>query len=178
MSALFTFIPWLSYWVFLSLGQIHWAVWLAFSAALALTWKEWRAGNLKILTVGTLVFFFLMALLLTLTRPFWLWREISLLGNLALALITLISIVVGQPFTLQYARESTPKERWQAPEFIHANYVITWAWLIAFLFMAVPSAAGHWGIESPIWFTWGFSLCCFAGATAYTNWYKKASRKK
>ncbi|MDD5348382.1 MAG: hypothetical protein PHT59_07205, partial [Candidatus Omnitrophica bacterium] len=113
----------------------------------------------------------------SLTRPFWLWRLIGLMGSLALALIVLVSIIIRQPFTLQYARETTPQERWHDPKFIHANYVITWAWLVAFLFMALPSAAIFIGIVSPIWFTWGFSICCFIGASAFTGWYKKRASR-
>ena len=173
MSVLLTFIPWLLYWVLLSVGNFYLAVWLAFISALVLNLNEWRQGNSKILTLGTTAFFLLMVLLVTLTRPSWAWREFSLMGSPALALIVFISIIVRKPFTLQYAMETTPKERWSSPSFIHANYIITWAWLVAFLFMSLPPAASLLGVEVPILFNWVFSICCFIGAQAFTNWYKK-----
>lgn len=173
MSVLINFIPWLCYWVFLSFGAIYLAIWLAFISALFISLNELRKGHSKILTVGTLVFFFLMILMITFTKPSWFWHEINLMGNMALAFITLLSIILRKPFTLQYAMENTPKERWNSPKFIHANFVITWAWLIAFLCMSLPAAAIFLGIESPLWFSWFFSVCCFMGVTVFTNWYKK-----
>lgn len=177
MNVLITFVPWLCYWIFLSFGKIYLAVWLAFISALSLSLNELRKGTLKILTIGTMLFFLLMIFLVSFTRPSWLWHEISLMGNLALAIITFLSILLRKPFTMQYAIETTPKERWADPGFIHANYVITWAWLAAFVIMAMPSASGLFGIELPIWFIWTFSFLCFIGASAFTSWYKKVSRK-
>ena len=42
-----------------------------------------------------------------------------------LLLIVLISLAIRKPFTLQYAREHTPKERWNDPGFIRSNVIIT-----------------------------------------------------
>ncbi|MCX5751979.1 MAG: hypothetical protein NT099_10045 [Candidatus Saganbacteria bacterium] len=177
MDILISFAPWFLYWVFLSFNQIYLGMWLAFIAALILSLNELRKGKSKILQTGTLVFFFLMVLLITFTQPSWLWHEINLMGNLALALIALVSILIRKPFTLQYAMETTPKERWNTPEFMHGNMVITWAWFIAFIAMTIPSLTTFIGIEVSIWMNWVFSLCCFAGAMTFTNWYKKQAKK-
>lgn len=42
------------------------------------------------------------------------------------------SLLVGKPFTLQFARRSTPPEVWNTPLFHHANVIITLAWATAF----------------------------------------------
>lgn len=178
MSVFITFIPWLSYWIFLSMGKIYEAVWVAFVTALFVELNEIFKKKPRILSIGTLVFFFLMALLITFTRPFWLWHEISLMGNLALALIALVSILIRKPFTLQYAMESTPKERWKTPEFLQANIVITRGWCVAFIMTSLPGAAGFIGINLPIWIHWAFSILCFIGATMFTNWYKDHLAKR
>lgn len=177
MAVLITFIPWLTYWIFLSFGRVYLAVWLALIAALVLNLDEMRRRKSKILTLGTGLFFLLMVILTTATGPAAYWHQISLMGNLALALITLVSLLIRKPFTIQYAMETVPKERWHTPEFLHSNMVITSGWLIAFMCMAVPSAGGLFGYEAPIWFNWVFSLLCFVGASVFTAWYKKKIRK-
>lgn len=48
-----------------------------------------------------------------------LWVDAGLLA------IVLISMAVGQPFTLQYARERIAQEVRNTPEFIRSNYIIT-----------------------------------------------------
>lgn len=42
------------------------------------------------------------------------------------------SILFGVSFTLQYARESAPPERWQSPGFLRANQIISLGWSLAF----------------------------------------------
>jgi len=42
-------------------------------------------------------------------------------------LISLMSIVIRFPFTLQYAREVVDAETAKLPDFLRANYIIAWA---------------------------------------------------
>ena len=177
-SLLTSFLPWFVYWVGLSLGQLKLSLGLALLISLFLSFKELRQGKIKDLSLGALLFFLIMFLIISLTKPFWLWHEISLMGNLALALITLLTIIIKRPFTLQYAMESAPKERWASPNFIHGNYVITWGWFFVFVIMAFPSLGELRGISSPLWFHWGYSFICFIGGMIFTNWYTKISRAK
>ena len=48
------------------------------------------------------------------------------------ATVTWLSILLGVPFSLQYARESAPPELWHRPEFLRANVIISVVWGIAF----------------------------------------------
>ncbi len=158
--------------------MIRLAMWLALISAIAVSFYELRIGRTKILSLGTTIYFFLMALLVSVTAPSRLWYGIPLMGSVALSSIVLISIIVRRPFTLQYAMETTPKERWTSPAFIRANYVITWAWFIAFVIMALPSAGFLLKITVPVWFNWAFSLCCMLSANRFTEWYKKRARSR
>ena len=63
-----------------------------------------------------------------------------LAANGGLFAIALFSILVRNPFTLQYAREQVPREFWETPRFIWTNYIITGAWAIAFAVMAAADA--------------------------------------
>lgn len=95
-----------------------------------------------------------------------------------LLLIVLVSMAVGSPFTLQYAREQVAPEFWHRPEFIRTNYVITGVWALAFAVMvaaelsllyvpALPSRAGVMAI-----------IVALVGAVKFTGWYPDRSQGK
>lgn len=176
MGIVVSFVPWFFYWVFLSCGMLHAAAFSGLVAALALNVKDLRAGRGKILPIGTLIFFFVLSILTLCVHLRLLWAWVPLAGPATLALITLVSILIGKPFTLQYARESVAREYWESKPFILANYRITWAWFTAFLVMSVPDILDHLGRPTPVWFKWLFSLGCCFGAVQFTVWYRKKVR--
>ena len=77
------------------------------------------------------------------------WASLSTTVRLAvdggLLVIVLVSLAIGMPFTLQYARESVPKEFWTVPLFITTNQRITAAWAAAFAVMTAADAATRAG---------------------------------
>jgi len=54
--------------------------------------------------------------------------------NALLLAMAVLSLLRGSPFTLAYAREETPPERWGHPLFLQANRVLTALWTAAFFF--------------------------------------------
>ncbi|ANZ14798.1 hypothetical protein SNOUR_07395 [Streptomyces noursei ATCC 11455] len=54
------------------------------------------------------------------------------LSSGVLALIAGVSLVVGKPFALGIAEQSTPREVWGWPLFVRTNTVITTVWTLAF----------------------------------------------
>ena len=52
----------------------------------------------------------------------------------------LISILIGKPFTLQYARRSTPAEQWDEPGFVYVCRLLAWLWAGTMGFMTIVSA--------------------------------------
>jgi hypothetical protein len=56
-------------------------------------------------------------------------------------LIVLVSMAIGQPFTLQHARESVSPALWREAEFVRVNVAITAVWAAAFAAMAVIDLA-------------------------------------
>ena len=59
-------------------------------------------------------------------------RDPWLLSSLILSMIAWISIAIHKPFTMQYARESLPKEKWIHPSFIRINKMVSLTWAIIF----------------------------------------------
>jgi hypothetical protein len=86
----------------------------------------------RILETGTAVIFTALALYALVANPQWPVFGVRLIVDGALLAVIVLSILVRQPFTLQYAREKVPQEYWSSPRFIRTNDVISLAWAIAF----------------------------------------------
>jgi signal transduction histidine kinase len=86
----------------------------------------------KILEVGTCVLFGGLALYAYLSHASWPVVGVKLAVDIGLLVIILFSLMVGRPFTIQYARENVPKELWDNPQFLRTNQIITLVWLAAF----------------------------------------------
>ena len=90
--------------------------------------------------------------------------------------MALLSIAIRFPFTLQYARESVDSETRKQPGFMHANYVITWAWTAAFLLMVLTNVLMIYLPGVPLWAGLAIALAARNGAAFFTKWYPKHRR--
>src|SRR5215213_5872589 len=91
-------------------------------------------GPMQGLVVGALVS-------AVLGGPTWSVIGVRLCVDAGLLAIVLVSMAVGRPFTLQYARERVAPEFWDRPDFIRANYVISAVWALAFAVMVAAELA-------------------------------------
>ena len=105
----------------------------ALSAALVLRDWLWRRRGVKLLELGTLLLFGGLTLVAVLLQPDWPLMAVRLSLDSGLLLIALVSLAIGRPFTLQYAREQVPPAFWASPLFLRANQVITAVWAACFL---------------------------------------------
>jgi hypothetical protein len=103
----------------------------------------------------------------------WLEKWGGEMTNIALVAFALGSILIRQPFTLQYARESTDEEVWDSPLFLRINYVITWAWVVGFGVAAVSGAVGDLVLDDPndFWTGWIIQIGGTVFAIAFTEFY-------
>jgi hypothetical protein len=117
----------------------------AVSAAMLVRGWVKPGRTLKLLEIGTALLFARLALYAVLSGPEWSIAGVRLRVDAGLLAIVLASVVVGRPFTLQYAREQVAPALWDSADFVRTNYVITGAWALAF---AVLVGA-----------TWCWSIC-------------------
>jgi hypothetical protein len=96
---------------------------------------------------------------------------VRLLVDSGLMLIVLASIVVRQPFTLQYAREQVTPDLWENPEFVRTNYVITGVWALAFAVMVMAELALLYVPEMPQRAGVITIIAALYGAVKFTSWY-------
>lgn len=179
MSILFSLIPWIIFWIFLSFRMIEAAALGGFSFALFIIVLDiWKKYSMKILQLGTLIFFFIIAILAFFVNLDWFGRWINVIGSIALTLIVFISIIIKKPFTLQYAKETTPVEKWESPRFIHINYIITYAWLLMMSINSIFSVLFTTILPVKTLVNWIFSLSCFVAAMTFTKIYRYYMKKK
>lgn len=95
------------------------------------------------------------------------------LTNVALAIFAWLTLLFGRPFTLAYAKDSTPEEHWESPLFKRINDVITGVWAGAFTFAAGIGLAGNWILHDPenFWTGWILQLAAIFFAVAFTEFY-------
>jgi hypothetical protein len=92
--------------------------------------------------------------------------------------IALVSLAIRQPFTLQYAREMVDAETAQLPGFLTANYVITWAWSVAFLLMLTANLAMIYIPGLPLWAGIAIAFGARNSALYFTRWYPRYRQAK
>lgn len=81
--------------------------------------------------------------------------------NSALAAIVLFSMLIGKPFTLQYAKEEVDSTRWRHPHFRRINWILTGIWAVLMVVMALPSYFLTYEQLRDSWFwSWGLMIVC------------------
>lgn len=151
----------------------------ALAVSLLLGLRQWRRReSVKVLEVGSLMLFGALVLYTLVAAPEWTVATVRLAVDGGLLAIVLVSLAIGQPFTLQYARERVPQEYWAAPLFIATNRRITAAWAAAFAVMTAADAAAHYAEAIPLWIDIAASIAAFAAALWFTQWYPAVVRRR
>jgi uncharacterized membrane protein len=92
--------------------------------------------------------------------------------------ISLTSLVIRKPFTLQYAREMVDAETAQLAGFLRANYIITGAWSGAFVLMMIANALMIYVPGLPLWSGLLIAFAARNSAVYFTKWYPQHRRAK
>jgi signal transduction histidine kinase len=138
----------------------------------------WRRGeSLKVLEVGSLALFAVLLLYTALFAPRWTVATVRLAVDAGLFAIVAISLAIGRPFTLQYARERVPREYWNTPRFLAVNQHITLAWAVALAIMVAADASAEYVSAIPLWVDIAATVLAFAGAVIFTVRYPAAVRR-
>ena len=139
-----------------------------------------RGGSLKPIEVFEVVYFGSLAMIGLLasddlTR--WLEKWSGEMSSLALAAFTFGSLLVGNPFTLPYAKETTPREYWDSPIFLRVNRVITLAWALAFTVAAAAGVYGNTALDQPdnFWTAWIIPIAAMLFAFSFSEWYPEVA---
>ncbi len=176
LKLLLAFVPWLAFLIIaqdtlfrLKLGLV---VALLLSVAMGLA----RLHRGIILWVG-LIFFSYATLAVAVFGDMWAVRHMGVLANGALAVGTWITIAIGQPFTLDYARERTDPSMWNEPTFIRNNVLITSVWATAFTVNTLLAWGKMANFLAPQWTYEALSYAILIATAAFTSVYSNRLRR-
>jgi hypothetical protein len=137
-----------------------------------------RGRSIKMLGAGTVVVFVALGLYLTLVDSGLSNSAVNLTVNAGLLAISLTSLAIRQPFTLQYAREVVDAETAALPGFTRVSYIITGAWTLAFLLMLLANLLMIYVPGLPLWSGLAIAFAARNTAIYFTKWYPKYRRAK
>jgi hypothetical protein len=137
----------------------------------------WRGRSIKILGAGSVVVFVAVGGY-TLADPTPSTAAIKVAVDAGIFLVSLLSIVVRRPFTLQYAMEAVDAETAKVPGFLRANYMIAWAWTGATLLMMIGNILLVYVPGLPLWSGLLIAFAARNSAVYFTKWYPKYRNAK
>ena len=136
MKILISFLPWILYGI-ISDSSYFYAIIAAFVATLVISIPNIIKKNIKILDIGTFVYFLFMFIVAITPDLVELEHWTFVLSSMALFSISFISIIIRKPFTIQYAKETVDEKYWETPGFIRTNYIISGVWTLGFALTAL-----------------------------------------
>lgn len=178
MGILLAFAPFIAFAVFDRLVGPTEGLIAGVVTSAALLIRDWAIlrQTPKILEIGTFVLFGGLALYAVLGGPSWSIMGVRLRVDAGLLILVLITMALGRPFTLQYAREQVAQELSSSPEFTRTNYVITAVWALAFAVLVIADMILLYRPDLPprigIWLT----IAALVGAVKFTSWYPEHKR--
>ncbi|HTF00758.1 MAG TPA: hypothetical protein VK621_19260 [Bradyrhizobium sp.] len=137
-----------------------------------------RGRSIKILGTGSVIVFVTIGGYLTLVDSALSTSAVKFAVDTGIFLVSLMSIVIRRPFTLQYALEVVDAETTRVPGFMRANYIITWAWTGAALLMMIGNIAMIYVPNLPLWSGLLIAFAARNSAVYFTKWYPQYRKAK
>lgn len=128
----------------------------------------------KLLEIGTFLLFSGLSVYALAVRPDWSVIAVRLMVDAGLLAIVLVTLAIGRPFTMQYAREQVDPHVAETQEFKRTNMVISAVWALALVVMVAAEAA----ILLVPDLRGGVAVIILAlvGAVKFTGWYSGHAR--
>jgi hypothetical protein len=153
----------------LAIVAVDLALWVAFATAFAVGIRDFaQARLLRFLDVASTALFGLLALYVGFVQPGMPITIVRLAVDGGFCAICLLSILIRNPVTLQYACDQMPKEMWNTRRFVYTNYAITLVWALAFALMAAADAFANINKELPLSLDVAVGLVALAIAIGFT----------
>jgi hypothetical protein len=142
------FVPWILYWVLAGVGHTTAAILSGLGVSLAINGYRFAVRKVKILDAVSLIVLavFAFVTLVLGSDVFVFYGGVVL--DAALALVAWGSLLVGNPFTYDYAKEDWDEAFWDNPIFVRTNQIIAAIWGVIFTVQAfIGGAAMAMGLE-------------------------------
>ena len=171
MGILLGFAPFIVFALLTELS-VDLALWAALASAFVIGIRDFAQTRLlRVLDMGSIFLFGVLALYTGFIQPSLSLQAVHLVVDGGFMIIALVSILIGNPFTLDYAREQVAEEFWHTPLFLRTNYVITGVWTLAFATMTAADAAATFSTRFPSTLDLAANLAALALAVVFTTRY-------
>jgi hypothetical protein len=150
---------------------------LAVAAALTLVMAVRGLHKGVIMWVGIVFFTFASVAVLGFEHV-WTMRHMGILAHGALAIGAWITLALGRPFTLEYAREHVAPALWNDPVFLRTNVFMTTVWAVVFTLGAGLAWAKMQVVVEPEWLFDAANYTLMVSCVAFTSWYPAVARRK
>lgn len=177
LKFLLGFLPWITFGALAgpSLVQLEIALGISLVLTILVGYRQLKKGF--VLTWGTLLFFLINTVLVVGFKNVWIMRHMGILAPATLAGIAWLSLAIGKPFVLQFARENAPEEGWNDPGFVSGSRHLTIVWGVLFLFSTFNAIADYLHAGAPEWLYKSLSIGAVIAGILYTQWFKKKARR-
>ena len=138
----------------------------------------YRGHSVKVLGAGCVVLFTGLGAYVTLVDPNLSHSAVKLTIDVGVLAISLLSLIIGKPFILQYALEEVDAETAKLPGFKKAVYLITWAWNAAFVLMIIGNVLTIYVPNLPLWSSLVIAFAARNSAAFFTTWYPQYRKAK
>ncbi|HEY2254985.1 MAG TPA: hypothetical protein VGI11_05050 [Variovorax sp.] len=180
MGMLLSFSPFIVFALLSRVAPVTAALFAGAVVAVALVVRErvLHKRSLKILEAGTALLFAGLGVFVWLTAGGWSIVEVRLAVDIGLLAIVLLSMLLRQPFTLQYARERVSAEIAAMPQFLTINYIISGVWALAFVLMVGADFIMVFRPDVPLSVGVKVTIAALVGALWFTGWYPAHLKRK
>jgi hypothetical protein len=137
-----------------------------------------RGRSVKVLGAGSVMIFAVVGGYVTLIDPGMNDAAVKFAVDTGIFLISLLSIAIRRPFTLQYAIEMVDAETAATPGFVSVTYLIAWAWTGAALLMMAGNIAMIYVPNLPFWSGLLVVFAARNSAVYFTKWYPQYRKAK
>lgn len=140
VGMVFGFAPWIVYWILVGNVPFRLAVLVAFALSVVRGAVIWLRGERpRTIEAGGLAVFAVLTALAFMTSDSFLERWMQPLSNGGLFVVVLVGLLLGRPFTYDYAKDFVDEQTAQTSGFRWFTKVTTIAWVVALGLMTASS---------------------------------------
>ena len=179
MKDLRNFAPWIAFAVASLVADWRTAATIALATAtVAALDRRHQHGERDDLAAAGLAYFTGLTIAAAIAPASPVHTYIPALSPAVLALGAGLSILRGRPFTIPFAKRSTPPELWDQPRFYDANITISLIWVISFATAAIAIASILTVAAHPAPLVVAIQALAFIIPMRGTAWYRSHLRNR
>jgi hypothetical protein len=178
LKLLFAFAPWIAFWIISGgASMLRLQIGICVAAVLVVVIGVTKLHRGLILWAGVVFFAFALTAVVLL-KNLWVIHHLGPLASGTLFVFTMLSIIIGRPFTESYAQEHVPPELWNSSSFIRSSYTVTGVWGMIFLANTLVNVVRPYFPDVGEWTFRGIELTILVSGVFFTTIYADYMKRK